>query len=288
MTDASYFGLGLMGAALARAALAGGSSATVWNRTAAKAAPLVELGAVHAKSVAEAVEASPVLVVCVDNYPTTEVLLTAPEVGGMLAGKTIVQLSSGTPNEAGVAEKLYTSLGAHYLDGVVLGSPSDVGQKWARLIYSGSRATFDKVEGLLKHFAVDTRYVGERAGAAEALDFAWISELFGVFVGVAHGARICEAEGVDFEQYASLFSRHDTARWIIDIIRSDGFASPGATINTWHGAIRHIQREARDTSINSEFPDFVSGIVGRAVGAGLGEEHIAALVKLLRASPPAS
>lgn len=288
MTDASVLGLGLMGSALARALLAGGRSVTAWNRTAAKAAPLVEAGAAHAATVAEAVAASPVLVVCVDNYTTTEALLTAPGVSELLAEKTIVQLSSGTPNEAGTAETLYTSLGAAYLDGVVLGSPSDVGQKWARLIYSGSRAVFDAVEDLLKCFAADTRYVGERPGAAEALDFAWISELFGVFVGVAHGARICEAEGVDFEQFAGLFSRHDTARWIIDIIRSDGFASPGATINTWHGAIQHIQQEARDTGINSDFPDFVAGVVGRAVRAGLGDEHIAALVKVLRASPPAS
>jgi len=281
MTDVSVLGLGLMGSALARALLAGGRSVTAWNRTAVKAQPLVELGAAQAESVAAAVGASPVLVVCVDNYVTTEALLTSGEVAGRLTGKTIVQLSTGTPNEAAVAEQRYASLGADYLDGVVLGSPSDVGQKWARLVYSGSRTVFDRVEPLLKHFAEDSRFVGERPGAAEALDFAWISELFGVFIGTAHGARICQAEGVDLEQYAALFSRHDTARWIIDIIRSEAYAAPGATINTWHGAIQHIQQQAGDAGLNAELPDFVAGIVGRAVSAGLGEEHVAALVKVL-------
>jgi 3-hydroxyisobutyrate dehydrogenase-like beta-hydroxyacid dehydrogenase len=52
MSDISVFGLGLMGSALASALIGGGHGVSVWNRTPAKAQPLVELGVVHAGSVA--------------------------------------------------------------------------------------------------------------------------------------------------------------------------------------------------------------------------------------------
>ena len=51
-----------------RAFLADSHSVTVWNRTAERAAPLVQAGAREAGSVAEAAEASDVTVMC---YSTT-------------------------------------------------------------------------------------------------------------------------------------------------------------------------------------------------------------------------
>lgn len=47
----TLIGLGDMGSALARAFLANRHRVTVWNRTAAKATPLVQAGAQQAKSV---------------------------------------------------------------------------------------------------------------------------------------------------------------------------------------------------------------------------------------------
>lgn len=56
MGDISALGLGRTGSALVRALINGGHNVTVWNRSAAKALPLVELGATLAGSVATAVE----------------------------------------------------------------------------------------------------------------------------------------------------------------------------------------------------------------------------------------
>lgn len=198
-----------------------------------------------------------------------------------------MQLSTGMPSEARAAQALYASLGAAYLDGVVLDDPEDVGQPHARLVYSGPREVFDRLEETLKLMGGDSRYVGEPIGAAEAIDFAWLTELFGVFAATAHGALICESEGVDLEIYASIFGGNDdTARRTIEVIRSDGFANPGAKMQTWYEALQHIQRQAREAAINSEVPDFIAGLLPRGVAAGHGDEHIAAVVKVLRAGSP--
>src|SRR4051812_28976021 len=98
MSDVSVIGLGKMGAALASTLLQSGRSVTVWNRSADKAAALVEAGATLAPSVAAAVAASPVTVTCVKSHYTTAELLRP--VGAVLAGKTIIDRSTGGAKEA--------------------------------------------------------------------------------------------------------------------------------------------------------------------------------------------
>ena len=63
-TDITVVGLGAMGSALARAQLRAGHKVTVWNRDPHKAEPLAAEGAIAAASCAEAIAASPVVIVC--------------------------------------------------------------------------------------------------------------------------------------------------------------------------------------------------------------------------------
>src|SRR5215471_12362601 len=100
MSSISVIGLGAMGSALARTLLGAGHSVTVWNRTASKMRSLVGLGAAGAVSVADAVRASPAILVCVDNYPVTQSLLDTPEITPLLSRRTVIQLSTGSPREA--------------------------------------------------------------------------------------------------------------------------------------------------------------------------------------------
>ena len=98
MSDVSVVGLGSMGQTLARALLANGHRVTVWNRTAAKAAPLVEAGAVAAPSAADAIAASPTILVCVHTHADTRAILEGA--GADLAGRTVIETSTGGAHEA--------------------------------------------------------------------------------------------------------------------------------------------------------------------------------------------
>ena len=89
----AVIGLGNMGTVLARILLEHGYEVTVWNRTAAKARPLAEMGARVAADPARAVAAAPLTVVCIERYQqVTDVLAQA---GGQeaLDGRTIVNLT---------------------------------------------------------------------------------------------------------------------------------------------------------------------------------------------------
>ncbi|MBW4577952.1 MAG: NAD(P)-binding domain-containing protein [Tildeniella nuda ZEHNDER 1965/U140] len=97
MLEASVIGLGTMGSTLAQLLLQNGYRVTVWNRTIAKAKSLVQAGAVLAPNAAAAVSASPIIVVCVHDYSATNQILATKEVAAALAGRILIQLTTGSP-----------------------------------------------------------------------------------------------------------------------------------------------------------------------------------------------
>ncbi|MCD9872620.1 NAD(P)-dependent oxidoreductase [Streptomyces guryensis] len=86
MDRIAFLGLGHMGAPMARRLLAAGHPLTVWNRTAAKAAPLVAEGAVLAAPPAHAVREADVVITTVAD----------PAALDAVAGEIVPALRPGT------------------------------------------------------------------------------------------------------------------------------------------------------------------------------------------------
>lgn len=111
-----------------------------WNRTAARATPLVARGARHVEAVGDAVAASPLIVTCLTTYDaTTEVLLPA---AGELRGRILVTLNSGTPAGARAMSAWARGHGVRFLDGAIKNVPSAIGAHDTQLYYSGSGSAF--------------------------------------------------------------------------------------------------------------------------------------------------
>ena len=161
MSDVAVIGLGLMGAALAAAFQKNGNSLTVWNRTASKCDPFVEAGAHAAASVEDALAASDLVVVCLDDYPVTRALLENPAAGGQLSGKALVQLSTGTPMQARLEHEWMQHHGANYLDGAILNGPPAIGTKHGHILVSGDRSAWEQSQSLSIAWAA--RSVSKRA-----------------------------------------------------------------------------------------------------------------------------
>ena len=141
MSEISVIGLGLMGSALARTLLSAGHTVTVWNRSLEKAELLVGDGAEIGVTVTDAVKASPVILVCIDNYTTTRKIFASNEVLSVLAERVVVQMSSGTPLEAVSDEGWFVEKDAGYLDTASLGSPKIIGTQAGQIwIVPGSLA----------------------------------------------------------------------------------------------------------------------------------------------------
>ncbi|WP_438025606.1 NAD(P)-dependent oxidoreductase [Sorangium sp. So ce233] len=287
MSQATVIGLGEMGAALAGALVRGGRSVTVWNRTGAKAERLVREGAVLAPSAADAVRASPVVVVCVSDYRATRDVLETKEVAAALAGRALIQLSTGTPKEARDAEAWTLRHGAEYLDGAILAWPSQIGGTETVLLASGARATYQRSEALLRTVAGGVTYMGEAIGLSSALFAAVLSYLAGRWIGLCHGARICEVEGLSVASFGATLARlapvlGEDARHMGEVIEKGAYANPESTLGTAGADIGRLVQHAEEAGINAEVPRFAAALFRRAIDAGYGAEEHAALIKVLR------
>ena len=287
MSDASIIGLGAMGSALARALLREGHRVTVWNRTSTKAEPLVRDGAAPAADASSAVAASPVIIICVDNYEVTRDILSGHEVRSRLSGRVLVQLSTGTPQEAREGDRWARESGADYLDGAILAYPDQMGTPDATLLVAGTEATFKRCEPLLRSLAGGLTYVGEQVGAASALDCATLSFLVGALLGAIHGARICEVEDLRVDQFGSMLAElmpvvGQEIRQLSDRIQANRYDGSQAALRTYSAAAMRLVQQARDSRIHAGLPRYAAETLEQAMTAGFGNEDLAALIKILR------
>ena len=282
MSDITVIGLGLMGAALARTLQRAGHDLTVWNRSPVKMQPFIDDGVAGAPDVVSAIAASPVILICIDNYAATNSMLRADEVTPLLAGRTVVQLSTGTPREAAECAEWMKAHDVSYLDGAILAGPGTIGTDSSIILLAGEEAAYERSGGMLACLGGDVRYLGANVRAASALDLAWLCDSYGRFLAVTHAACLCESEGVGVDVFASLFDEDSNIRRDANVIHSAEFEKRTATLHVWDAALQRIRAQGEDAGIDTDFPDFVSGLFRKAVDAGYGEEHVTALIKVLR------
>lgn len=281
MSEITAIGLGLMGAALARAIQGAGHGLTVWNRSPARTEPFIAAGIPVAPDPVAAVAASPVVLVCIDDYGATRELLETASIAPLLTGRTIVQLSTGTPAEARAAAERMAALGAHYLDGAILAGPQHIGTDEAQILLSGDVEAHARAGPLLTCLGGTVRYLGENVAAASALDLAWLTTCYGRFLGLIHAANICNAEGASLEHFISLFPEKPDYQHYARVIHERSFDGATGTLAVWGNALKRIQRQGRDAGINTEIPDFASVFFERAIAAGHGGKNVMSLYKVL-------
>lgn len=285
MSDIAVAGLGAMGAALARTLIEAGRDVTVWNRSPEKMQPLLAMGAHAASSFAEALKASPRLIICLPDYDSTAELFEQPAILALLDGRIVIQLSTATPKEAAISEKWFDDHGASYLDGAILCWPGNIGTDSGQIVVAGPEPVFDGCRADLQHLAGDLRYLGTNIRAPATLDLAFLSRTVGIIFGSIHGALVCETEGVPVSEFTALLPAGDRAVPLTQAINDGSFdtiTKAGASVDVAGSAVTRMQQQAHDAGINSELPDLLCDWVKRAQAAGYGSQETAAVIKVIR------
>ncbi|MDA0565512.1 NAD(P)-binding domain-containing protein [Streptomonospora sp. S1-112] len=281
----TVLGLGSMGSALAAALLDRGHPTTVWNRSAGKARPLVERGARLAPTAWAAVEASPLVVACVLDYPALHSVLGP--VAGALSGRSLVNLTTGSPEQANAALDWARANGIDYLDGAIMTTPPEVGDAEMMFLYSGSRTAFDAHRPTLEALG-DPLYLGADPGLASLYDVALLGVMWSTMAGWLHAAALVGADrtpAVDFTQLA--------VRWLSGAVSGfltryaaqvDAGRYPGddATVDVQIAAIDHLIHAAEARGIDNGLPELLKGLMERAAAAGHGADSFAGVVEVLR------
>ncbi|MCF2533017.1 NAD(P)-dependent oxidoreductase [Yinghuangia soli] len=281
----TLLGLGAMGTALARTWLAAGHPLTVWNRTASRADALVAEGAKAAATAAEAVAASPLIVVCLlDEASVTEALA-----GVDLAGKDVVDLTTGTPAQARARARWAEERGARFLDGGIMAVPPMIGipEAGGYVFYSGSRALFDAHADTLS-VPAGANFVGADPGFASLHDVALLSGMYGMFAGITHAFALVRGEAdIKPTEFAPLLKG-----WLHAMSGAvDGYAERLESGDYTTGVVSNLAMQvagiptflgtAAGQGVSTELLTPFFGLMERLLGEGAGAEDTARAVDLL-------
>lgn len=282
----TVIGLGPMGLALAGALLEHGHPTTVWNRTPEKAGDLVARGARLAASVADAVAAGPLTVVCLKDYATLyEVLGPA---GDAAAGRTLVNLNSGTPNEAHAAASWAAERGVAYLDGAVMVPPPLVGDPGSALLFSGPREVFDAHRAALASLG-DPRHLGSDSGLAVLHNAALLGLMYATMNGFLHATALVGSAGVPAAQFADL-----AVNWFLPTVVDATLVEQAPDLEAGHypgdlgtlhmnlNALEHIALTCEEQGVHAGQPRLMREIAAQAIRDGHGGSNYLAVFEVFK------
>ncbi|MER7456771.1 NAD(P)-binding domain-containing protein [Micromonospora sp. NPDC126480] len=193
MDAVALLGTGTMGTAIGRRLLATGQRLTVWNRTRARADPLVAAGARATGAAAEAVrDADVVITMLTDATAVREVLGAAA--GALRPGAHVVEMSTIGPRATRDLARLLPAT-VPLVDAPVAGSAGAAEAGRLVVLAGGAPAALDRVAPVLDRLGTVRRCGGPGSGAA--LKLVLNTALVTGVTAVADALAVAAAAGVD-------------------------------------------------------------------------------------------
>jgi 3-hydroxyisobutyrate dehydrogenase len=288
-----WIGLGNMGLPMAKNLLKAGFEVIVYNRTAAKAAPLQEAGASLAGSPGELWrKVDTVITMVADDNALRQVhegpdgLLAglangAGAMGAGAGGRVVIDMSTVSPATTKELAAKLAAKGVDYLDAPVSGSvkPAELGQ--LVIMGGGKKAVYETAGPIFEKLGKASFYLGEQGsgnnaklainlflsftmqGLAEAVNFAREkgvapAEMMAVINESAVGSAFAKLKTSNFvnDQYPAAFALKLMAK-DLRLVKEQGMHSPGGLV---------IEESFR-----------------QATAEGLGEEDLSAIIKFIAA-----
>lgn len=192
----SVIGLGPMGQATVKSLLKAGYRVIVWNRSSGKADAMVELGARKASNVAEALDAGAVTLLSLTHYAAIYDVLSQ----AALDGKTIINLSSDSPEKARAGAAWVTARGAAFVSAGYMSQGDDISHPLSYLLVSGPHQLVTAHEELLNALS-PVHYVGPDYGFSQVYYQAGLTLLHPVMLSFEQALAMVERSGGDTERY---------------------------------------------------------------------------------------
>jgi len=280
-----FIGLGIMGSGMARNLVEAGHSVVVWNRTAARADPLVAAGASLAASPREVAETCSIVMICVSDTP--DVVAVATGEGGVLDGVArgglVVDHSTISPAETIRLGSLANEKGAHWLDAPVSGGSEGAAKGTLSIMVGGEAEQFDRARPYLEAFGTTITHVGGQ-GAGQLVKL--VNQVLVVVnqLAASEALMLAQAGGLDLDKTLAAVKGGAAGSWMLanrgpQMIVRDW--SPGFTIDLQQKDLRLVLEAADELGVPALATGLVYQLYRGLQHQGLGSEGNHALVKAL-------
>lgn len=194
-----YIGTGLMGLPMSARLLAAGYDLTVWNRTGAKAQPLVDAGAAMGDNPADVASKSDVVFLCLTDTKAVQEAVFGEDgvASGARKGSVLVDFSSIQPDATrDMAERLKDETGMDWIDAPVSGGVPGAEAGTLAIMAGGDQEAFDRVEDVVLKMAARFTLMGP-SGAGQTTKLCNQVIVGCTMAVLAEAARLATNAGVD-------------------------------------------------------------------------------------------
>jgi 3-hydroxyisobutyrate dehydrogenase len=216
MEKVAFLGLGTMGAAMAANLARAGFSVTAWNRTPDRAPELADLGVDMARSPAEAVADTPIVVICVSDTPDVESVLFGEDgvASAARADTLIIDCSTIAPSGSWDFAARLREQGLRMVDAPVSGGSEGAKNATLTIFVGGDEEDVEHARPVLNALGRTITHVGP-IGAGQAVKAVNQVILAGAYLGVAEGIVLAIKAGLDVEQVVGALSGGAAQSWVL-------------------------------------------------------------------------
>jgi 3-hydroxyisobutyrate dehydrogenase-like beta-hydroxyacid dehydrogenase len=202
-----FIGLGHMGAAMAGNLAKAGHDVIVYNRTAAKALPLIAQGAKAAANVADACQGNAVITMLA-NDAAVESVMQGP--AGVIANLTAgaLHVSSSTISVV-LSQRLteeHAKAGQHFVAAPVFGRPEAAAARKLFVVAGGEAAAVDMATPLLQAIGQKTFVVSHMPKAASLVKLSGNFLIASVIESLGEALALVSKSGVDQHRYIEILT----------------------------------------------------------------------------------
>jgi 3-hydroxyisobutyrate dehydrogenase len=200
-------GMGKMGAAMAQRLLSVGHTVTVWNRDAAKTAPLAALGAQVAASPAALVASNDVIITMLLNDAALETVYRGADgvLSADVAGKLLLDMSTVLPKTQETIGAFALAKGASYVECPVGGTVGPAKDGKLLGLVGGSDADVARAKSVLDQLCRRVEHVGA-VGSGARMKLAVNLPLMVYWQALGEALALCQPLGLPPERVIDILS----------------------------------------------------------------------------------
>jgi 3-hydroxyisobutyrate dehydrogenase-like beta-hydroxyacid dehydrogenase len=205
--------------------------------------------------------------------------------GADLAGRTLINLTWGTAEEALELAQRVSTQGGDYVEGGVLCRPEAIGSTTGDILYSGPSDLIDKARPLLGELG-PVHFVGSDITRANALSLALGSIFYAGVLSFLEAVAYAERLGVPVDVMAPLVRiplnlAASTADASVEQIKRENFIGSEATNAVHAAALASVSQAFASAGIEHRLTDAMVSYFDSAARLGLEHLEVSALLRVV-------